>query len=455
MFRLKDNNAGVWLKASFVKDKQGQAVQKETRKGKQSVPTECARCREEDPCQSPRQATFVSNGQWFVPSVEYQEMSESSGINQKDSADASVCADDARTLSQCRTEHQQHKSSGCKLKPNGSRQFRHWIIWMDKRAECELRELMTSLSLSKLLALNIAEEKMMVYVYTKQKITAVSLRRKLEEEVFVHDMKACKSNTNGSFEELDQMEQKIKAGFEHCRIGFKAPAENAANEKAIKRRKYMDMHKRNIPLETMYEQHPEDIHDINLTAKFRGTPRTVEPRVLYIHGTTGIGKTTGVLKACEMAGLRVYCKTKDEYWQQYSGQEVILFDEMTCQATLTEWLSWMSPTPMQVKVKYGQAWLNSPFFIITNNVPRERQFYKKFHAKDKTGKEIELTDEERSDLEEHHRAFKRRIEYAWEPEQYQFSSTRHDPLYMTSSSKEDELDFGHVSPSVQSKPQPH
>ncbi|PKM73099.1 MAG: replication protein [Firmicutes bacterium HGW-Firmicutes-16] len=128
------------------------------------------------------------------------------------------------------------------------------------------------------------------------------------------------------------------------------------------------------------EEHPNAINRLDKIRQARLTvqneifgdkPRFVE--VTYIWGKTGVGKTRSVT---EKYGYRnVYRVTNYKHpFDQYQGQDVILFDEYRSQLTISEFLNYLDvhPTPLACRYADRQACYTKVFII--SNIPLEKQY---------------------------------------------------------------------------------
>lgn len=105
--------------------------------------------------------------------------------------------------------------------------------------------------------------------------------------------------------------------------------------------------------------------------------RTTAPKVLYIWGTTGHGKTTNTRRAIEKLGLSSYWKpSSNKWWPGYDNQEVVILEEFSSCFNCSTFLQLCDQTPTKVEFKGGFAQFDSPYIIILSNVAPEDQYPK-------------------------------------------------------------------------------
>lgn len=99
-------------------------------------------------------------------------------------------------------------------------------------------------------------------------------------------------------------------------------------------------------------------------------PRDINkpPHVYWFYGPTGCGKTSYVYR--HWGPDKVYSQTMDcKWWDGYTGQEVILFDDFRGTLPFHVLLKMLDRYPYMVQCKGGSMHLNSPFIYITSSKP--------------------------------------------------------------------------------------
>lgn len=115
-------------------------------------------------------------------------------------------------------------------------------------------------------------------------------------------------------------------------------------------------------------------------AAFYREPRTEKPYVEWIWGPTGVGKSTSLLK--KYGPINSWFKKDNRpFWNGYENQEVIVFDDLRADWWPFEYLlGILDCTPMNVDVKNGWRYINSPKIYITAPCGPAKMFD---HLKDK------------------------------------------------------------------------
>lgn len=95
--------------------------------------------------------------------------------------------------------------------------------------------------------------------------------------------------------------------------------------------------------------------------------RTEKPRVVWIFGKSGKGKSCYVFKKHKS----VYIKDGTQWWDGYTQQEVILIDDFDGKWPFRDLLRLLDRYPYQGQFKGGYVKINSPFIYITCEFPPE------------------------------------------------------------------------------------
>lgn len=108
-----------------------------------------------------------------------------------------------------------------------------------------------------------------------------------------------------------------------------------------------------------------------LEEKFRKSWRTLE--VSYIWGKTGVGKTRGVM---ERYGYEnVYRVTNYAHpFDQYQGQDVILFDEFRSSLPLSDMLNYLDGYPVMLPCRYADRVACFTKVYVVSNLAFEEQY---------------------------------------------------------------------------------
>lgn len=106
----------------------------------------------------------------------------------------------------------------------------------------------------------------------------------------------------------------------------------------------------------------------------KATTRTVKPKVTVLWGPTNTGKSHTAAEMAKEIGGEVYYKDNTKWWNGYSMQEVVIWDdfEMSCINYNTNYLlKLLDKYPFQVETKGGYVKFNSPHIIFTTNFDPE------------------------------------------------------------------------------------
>lgn len=102
-----------------------------------------------------------------------------------------------------------------------------------------------------------------------------------------------------------------------------------------------------------------------LLLQYRSTPSRKAPRVIWIYGPSGTGKTH---RAIEMAGDDYWISGRDLRWfQGYCGQKTVVIDDFRADyCKFHEMLRLLDKYPYHIEVKNGSDWWVPDLIIITS-----------------------------------------------------------------------------------------
>lgn len=105
--------------------------------------------------------------------------------------------------------------------------------------------------------------------------------------------------------------------------------------------------------------------------------RTEPPKVLYIWGATGSGKTTNILRAIKDSELDYYLKKPNsKWWFSYDNEPVALLEEFHSCFALSEFLQLCDGSKCYVEDKGKKLVFDSPFIILVSNRGPHEQYAK-------------------------------------------------------------------------------
>lgn len=136
-------------------------------------------------------------------------------------------------------------------------------------------------------------------------------------------------------------------------------------------------HQKKLPIIDMIVANPHYARDIKELQIVRHPKRleSEKPRVLYLHGSTGSGKTTSTRNVCLRSGMDYYVKSSGHrWWSSYDQQKVVLLEEFTSCFTVSSFLQLCDGGEYRVEFKCGNTEFNSPFIIICSNRAPEEQY---------------------------------------------------------------------------------
>ena len=112
-----------------------------------------------------------------------------------------------------------------------------------------------------------------------------------------------------------------------------------------------------------------------LSEKYAEQNRAVE--VQYIYGATGTGKTRGIYRrhgARDIYRVTNYRSGKGVSFDDYHGQDVIVFEEFASQLPIEEMLNLLDVYPLMLPARYSDKVACYTKVYITSNLPLSRQY---------------------------------------------------------------------------------
>lgn len=101
-------------------------------------------------------------------------------------------------------------------------------------------------------------------------------------------------------------------------------------------------------------------------------PRDWKPKVIWLHGATGVGKTRA---AYEMVSDDVYVKKEgSKWWEGYDAHEDVIIDDFKGWWTLEYLLALLDRYEMRVEYKGGTRQFKAKLIVITSSHPPEYFF---------------------------------------------------------------------------------
>jgi len=112
-----------------------------------------------------------------------------------------------------------------------------------------------------------------------------------------------------------------------------------------------------------------------LAEKYATENRQLE--VSYIYGSTGTGKTSGIFEkhgARNVCRITNYRKGQGVVFDNYSGQDVLVFEEYNSQIQIEEMLNYLDIYPLNLPARYSDKVACFTAVYITSNIPLTAQY---------------------------------------------------------------------------------
>jgi hypothetical protein len=111
---------------------------------------------------------------------------------------------------------------------------------------------------------------------------------------------------------------------------------------------------------------------LSMLSKYAPPPAMIRPLVVrLVIGPTGCGKTWSSVMDTEISQEEIYVKGTDQWWDNYNGQQKIVFDDFSGAASkisLPELLRMLDHYRYQLPVKGAYEWCLANEIIITTNI---------------------------------------------------------------------------------------
>ncbi len=135
----------------------------------------------------------------------------------------------------------------------------------------------------------------------------------------------------------------------------------------------------------MLRKYPAYAKDVDLLVRTRHTPRLSGQftKLLYLYGSTGVGKTFNTKRAIGDLDLTYYIKPSgDQWWPDYDQEDVVILEEFSSCFTCTKFNQLCDDGRFKVQVKFGHIDFNSKFIIcISNRWPEDQYPNVKEHSR--------------------------------------------------------------------------
>ena len=128
---------------------------------------------------------------------------------------------------------------------------------------------------------------------------------------------------------------------------------------------------------TLIDEQPEEYAFIHSISKYAAASRvrSFAAQVLYIHGTTGLGKTTTTQLCLDKLNLKYYKKAPGCKWFcGYNFERIIIFDEFASAIPLHRFNAMCDPKPPLLEIKGAQVPNAATHYIILSNRSPDDQY---------------------------------------------------------------------------------
>ena len=183
----------------------------------------------------------------------------------------------------------------------------------------------------------------------------------------------------GKWAETDKAETAIAGSFEECGHmpepqSEKAPEMSALIEDIAAGKTTTQIIREN-PRLAFRVKDIDMLRQTFLSEKYAEQNRVIE--VQYIYGATGTGKTRGIYQrhgARDIYRVTNYRSGKGVSFDDYHGQDVIVFEEFASQIPIEEMLNLLDVYPLMLPARYSDKVACFTKVYITSNLPLNRQY---------------------------------------------------------------------------------
>lgn len=93
------------------------------------------------------------------------------------------------------------------------------------------------------------------------------------------------------------------------------------------------------------------------------------PRVLFLHGPTGVGKSRAIREALKNFGSVHWARdnAKKLWFDGYTDQQLVVFDEFIGESPIQDVLRLLDRTPLRLEIKGGGVCIRASWFVFSSN----------------------------------------------------------------------------------------
>ena len=247
---------------------------------------------------------------------------------------------------------------------------------------------------------------MHVFLYSRSPIRFNTILRKFEGAHIESCRGSCKDNRDyilkqGKYANTEKADTIVPGSFEEFGV---LPSDEEDVEKNAKTRVVEMIAKgktnkeiiKEIPTEAYHLDEFNNIRQQLLFEDYKKHPRSLD--VTYIYGKSGTGKTSYIFNLYGFENVcRITAYSGSIKFDDYSGEEVLVFEEFSSQIPLKDLLNYLDIYPLELPARYHNKIACYTKVFITSNEKLDEQYKN-----------------EQKELPESFEALKRRINRVWE-----------------------------------------